>query len=82
MSESTKTIVWSKVQCPYCDMAKTLLKNKGIVFEERMIGVNWTREQLLESIPQARTVPQIILNGVLIGGYEQLKAHFNKGKNE
>ena len=82
MSESTKTIVWSKVTCPYCDMAKTLLKNKGIVFEERMIGVGWTREQLLESIPQARTVPQIILNGVLIGGYEQLKAHFNKGKNE
>ena len=82
MSESTKTIVWSKVTCPYCDMAKTLLKNKGIVFEERMIGVNWTREQLLESIPNARTVPQIILNGVLIGGYEQLKAHFNKGKNE
>jgi glutaredoxin len=82
MSESIKTIVWSKVTCPFCDMAKTLLKNKGIVFEERMIGVNWTREQLLESIPQARTVPQIILNGVLIGGYEQLKAHFNKGKNE
>jgi len=82
MSESTKTIVWSKVQCPFCDMAKTLLKNKGIVFEERMIGMGWTREQLLESIPQARTVPQIILNGVLIGGYEQLKAHFNKGKNE
>ena len=82
MSESTKTIVWSKVTCPYCDMAKTLLKNKGIVFEERMIGVNWTREQLLESIPQARTVTQIILNGEHIGGYEQLKAHFNKGKNE
>ena len=74
--------MWSKVQCPFCDMAKTLLKNKGIVFEERMIGVEWTREQLLEEIPQARTVPQIILNGVLIGGYEQLKAHFNKGKNE
>ena len=82
MSESTKTIVWSKVTCPYCDMAKTLLKNKGIVFEERMIGMGWTREQLLESIPQARTVPQIILNGEHIGGYEQLKAHFNKGKNE
>jgi glutaredoxin 3 len=63
-------------------MAKTLLKNKGIVFEERMIGVNWTREQLLESIPQARTVPQIILNGEYIGGYDQLRAHFNKGKNE
>jgi glutaredoxin 3 len=63
-------------------MAKALLKSKEIVFEERMIGVNWTREQLLESIPQARTVPQIILNGEYIGGYDQLKAHFNKGKNE
>jgi glutaredoxin 3 len=61
-------------------MAKTLLKNKGIAFEERMIGVEWTREQLLESIPQARTVPQIILNGEYIGGYDQLKAHFNQGK--
>jgi glutaredoxin 3 len=80
--ESNKTIVWSKMQCPYCDMAKSLLKSKEIAFEERMIGVNWTREQLLEQIPQARTVPQIILRGELIGGYDQLKAYFNKGKNE
>ena len=70
------------MQCPYCDMAKSLLKSKEIVFEERMIGSNWSRQQLLEDIPNARTVPQIILNGVLIGGYEQLKSHFDKGKNE
>jgi len=63
-------------------MAKTLLKNKGIEFEERMIGVDWTREQLLEAIPQARTVPQIILNGEYIGGYDQLKAHYNKQDNQ
>lgn len=80
--QSNKTIVWSKVQCPYCDKAKALLKSKEIPFEERVIGVNWSREQLLESIPQARTVPQIILRGEYIGGYDQLKAHFNKGKNE
>ena len=82
MSESKNTIVWSKVTCPFCDMAKTLLKNKGIAFEERMIGVDWTREQLLEAIPQARTVPQIILNGEYIGGYDQLKAHYNKQDNQ
>jgi glutaredoxin 3 len=63
-------------------MAKSLLKSKEIAFEERVIGLNWSREQLLEEIPQARTVPQIILNGELIGGYDQLKAYFNKGKNE
>jgi glutaredoxin 3 len=61
-------------------MAKSLLKSKEIAFEERVIGLNWSREQLLEEIPQARTVPQIILNGELIGGYDQLRAHFNKGK--
>lgn len=82
MPESNQTIVWSKLQCPFCDMAKSLLKSKEIVFEERMIGMDWTREQLLENIPNARTVPQIILKGELIGGYQQLKAHFNKGKNE
>ena len=75
--ESNKTIVWSKVQCPYCDMAKSLLKSKEIAFEERVIGLNWSREQLLEEIPQARTVPQIILNGELIGCYAQLRSHFN-----
>jgi len=80
MTKTNQTVVWSKVQCPFCDMAKTLLKNKGIEFEERMIGVDWTREQLLESIPQARTVPQIILNGEYIGGYDQLKTYFNQGK--
>ena len=82
MPESNQTIVWSKLQCPFCDMAKSLLKSKEIVFEERMIGGGWSREQLLEDIPNARTVPQIILKGELIGGYQQLKAHFNKGKNE
>lgn len=80
--ESNKNIVWSKILCPYCDMAKSLLKSKEIVFEERMIGQGWSREQLLEAVPSAKTVPQIILKGQLIGGYEQLKAYFNQGKNE
>ena len=50
--------------------------------EERMIGDGWTKEQLLEAVPTARTVPQIILKGKLIGGYDQLKAHFNKEQEE
>ena len=69
-------IVWSKTDCPYCDQAKNLLKLKGIEYEERVIGVKWTKEQLLESVPTARSVPQIFLNGELIGGYTELKKHF------
>jgi glutaredoxin 3 len=67
------TSVWSKYHCPYCDQAKALLNQKGIQFEERKIGDGWTKEELLEAIPTARTVPQIIMNGELIGGFTELK---------
>ncbi|MAJ57461.1 MAG: hypothetical protein CMI74_05255 [Candidatus Pelagibacter sp.] len=70
-----KNIVWSKVPCGFCEAAKTLLKSKNIEFEERMIGKEWTMEQFLESVPGAKTVPQIILDGKLIGTYEDLKNH-------
>ena len=69
-------IVYSKEICPYCDMAKNLLKSKGIQFEEKVVGVNFTREELLEAVPNAKTVPQVVLDGKLIGSYEDLKKHF------
>jgi glutaredoxin 3 len=71
-----KAIVWSKDHCPYCVQAKTLLEQKGIEFEERKIGDGWTKEQLLEAVPDARTVPQIFLNDELVGGFTELRAKF------
>ena len=72
-----RAIVWSKDQCPYCVMAKNLLRNEGVEYEERNISQGpWTREQLLAAVPNARTLPQVILDGNLIGGYEQLKKYF------
>jgi glutaredoxin len=68
-------IVWSKDNCPYCDQAKALLKQKGIEIQERKIGHGYTREDLLEAVPNARTVPQIFLDGNLIGGFTELKTH-------
>ena len=68
-----KAIVWSKYNCPYCDQAKALLKQRGIEFEERKIGDGWTREDLLEAVPTARTVPQIFFNEELIGGFTELR---------
>jgi glutaredoxin len=71
-----KAIVWSKYNCPYCEQAKNLLQLKGIEFEERKIGDGWSKEDLLESVPTARTVPQIFLNEQLIGGFTELKQYF------
>ena len=73
-----KALVWSKDSCPYCDRAKALLKQKGIEIEERKIGSGWTKEQLLESVPTARTVPQIFLDGKHVGGYDDLVKKFNQ----
>ena len=69
--------VWTKPGCPFCDMAKNLLNEKGIAYEEKNIGNGYTREQLLEAVPTAKTVPQIFIDGKYIGTYEHLKTHFN-----
>jgi glutaredoxin len=66
-------IVWSKYNCPFCDQAKKLLESKGIQFEERKIGDGWTKEDLLEAVPTARTVPQIFMDGELVGGFNELR---------
>jgi len=71
----TKAVIWSKYHCPYCDQAKALLTQKGIAFEERKIGDGYTREDLLQAVPTARTVPQIFIDDVLIGGFTELRDH-------
>lgn len=67
-----KATVWSKDNCGFCIKAKTLLDMKGIQYEERKVGSGWTKEQLLEAVPTARTVPQIFLDEEYIGGYTEL----------
>ena len=72
-----KAVVWSKNSCPFCVQAKALLKQKNIEFEERNISQgNWTKEQLLEAVPTARTLPQIFLDDNYIGGFTELRKHF------
>lgn len=73
-----KAIVWSKYHCPYCDQAKALLTQKGIQFEERKIGDGFTKEELLEAVPTARSVPQIFIDDQHIGGFTELKTHLEK----
>jgi glutaredoxin len=72
----SNAVVWSKTNCIFCDQAKHLLKMKGIPYEERNISKDYTKEQLLEAVPNAKTVPQIFLDGKLIGGFDKLKQYF------
>ena len=64
--------IYGKPQCPYCDMAKSLCERMELKYEYKSLGADYTREELLETFPNARTVPQIIVNGTKIGGYTEL----------
>jgi glutaredoxin 3 len=76
-----KAIIWSKYQCPYCDQAKALLTQKGYTIEERKIGDGYSKEELLEAVPSARSVPQIFLNDQLIGGFNELQKYIKEHAN-
>jgi glutaredoxin 3 len=72
-----QAIVWSKDQCTYCVQAKALLDARGIDYEERNIMQDWTKEQLLEAVPTARTLPQIFLDNEYVGGFTELRQRLN-----
>lgn len=64
--------IFGKPACPYCDRAKALCETRGYEFSYKSLGTDYTKEELLEMFPGARTVPQIIVNGTKIGGYNEL----------
>ena len=74
--------VYTRDLCGYCDAAKNLLRTMNVRFDEAKIGTDVTREELLEVAPTATTVPQIVINQKVIGGYDDLCAYIeNTGWN-
>lgn len=76
--------IYSKNNCVYCNKAKTLLKNLGLEYEEKSLEKDFGSDpsKLIKDIGKnVRQMPQIKIDGELIGGYNQLVEHFNeKGK--
>jgi glutaredoxin len=69
-----KVEIYSKDLCGFCDAAKNLMEMKEMEYTEYRIGYdNVTIETLLERVPSARTVPQIIINDEVIGGFNEFK---------
>ena len=67
-----RAVVWSKPACPFCVKAKNLLQSKGIEYEEKNIAEGHKIQDLLEAVPNAKTMPQIWLDDTHIGGYYEL----------
>ena len=72
--------IYTTSWCGPCKMAKRLLEEKGYSFEEIDIEEKgWTREDLFNKTG-GRTVPQIVIEGETIGGYDELSQMESQGK--
>lgn len=65
-------VMYTTAICPYCVRAKVLLQRKGVDYEERRIeGSRELMREMLER-SQRRTVPQIFIDDLHVGGFDDL----------
>ncbi len=75
-----KVEVYTTTACPYCVRAKALLKHKGVEFTEIDVTDDAElRAKMVEMAGGRRTVPEIFINGKIIGGYDELRALADQG---
>jgi len=76
-----KVELYTTSACPFCVRAKALLRNKGVQFEEiDVTDDDELREKMTELAGGRRTVPEVFINGQLVGGYEELRAFDKSGE--
>ena len=74
-----KVEIYTKNNCIWCDRAKLLLDSKDIEFKEIDLSDDQKREKFYNSIGEnVKTVPQIYIDDLRIGGYQDLVAWFNR----
>lgn len=73
--------IYTKFTCPFCHRAKALLSKKGAEFNEFDISMGGPKKaEMLQRAPAARTVPQIFIGDVHVGGSDELAALERDGK--
>ena len=67
-------VIYSKPNCPWCVKTKELMNDLHLSYDEFIVEVDYTRDELRELIGDhlPLTVPQIFINNRRIGGYEDL----------
>jgi glutaredoxin 3 len=67
--------------CPYCHAAKRLLQKKGVTFAEIDVSRDAAlRTVMIQRAGGRRTVPQIFVGGIHVGGSDDLHALDHAGK--
>ncbi len=73
----TRSIVYTKGNCPFCAMAMEELKLRGIPFDKiDLADIGKTAREVTGR--EVKTVPQIYIEGEYVGGYEELMAYLDR----
>ena len=73
--------IYTTMFCPFCIRAKRLLAGKGVPFTEISVDLNrGRRTEMTERANGRRTVPQIFIDDVGIGGCDELHALDAEGR--
>jgi glutaredoxin 3 len=80
MSVMSKVQIYTTGWCPYCGAAKSLLEKKGVAFEEIDATPDAARMEMIQRAHGRRTVPQIFIGDVHVGGYDDLAALERRGQ--
>jgi glutaredoxin 3 len=75
-----QVLMYTTAVCPYCVSAKKLLAQKGVAVEEIRVDREPHRRQEMMTKSQQRTVPQIWIGDVHVGGFTDLWALDKNGK--
>ena len=75
-----KVQIYSTDWCPYCNAAKSLLEDKGVPYEEIDVTEPALRVAMVERAHGRRTVPQIFIGDVHVGGYDELSRLERRGE--
>ncbi|WP_135075414.1 glutaredoxin domain-containing protein [Terasakiella sp. SH-1] len=67
--------IYTKESCIFCQKAKALFQENDVDYIEHDVSSVAKFKEMQERLPEARTVPQIIIDGHLIGGFDVLDAH-------
>ena len=67
-------VIYTANNCPYCEQAKKFFKRKNVVYKEYDVSNNpEQRQSLIKKSKGLKTVPQIFIDELHIGGYDDLK---------
>ena len=68
-------IVYSKPNCPQCDIAKNMLKQSQRDFVEVVLEKDIKREDFIAQFPFVRQMPLITADGLVVGGVSDLRSY-------